>query len=47
LEENDEHSGGHIADVFTFRDGKAIQFRTFADERPALEWAGVDSRLTT
>ena len=32
---------GRIADVFTFRNGKAIQFRTFADERQALEWAGV------
>ena len=32
---------GRIADVYTFRNGKAIQFRTFADERQALEWAGV------
>lgn len=32
---------GHIADVYTFRNGKAIQFRTFADEGQALEWAGV------
>ncbi len=32
---------GHLADVYTFRNGKAIQFRTFADERQALEWAGV------
>ena len=32
---------GRIADVFTFRNGKATQFRTFADERQALEWAGV------
>ncbi len=32
---------GRIADVFTFRNGKAIQFRTFGDEREALEWAGV------
>jgi ketosteroid isomerase-like protein len=32
---------GRIADVFTFRNGKAIQFRTFVDERQALEWAGV------
>jgi ketosteroid isomerase-like protein len=34
---------GHLADVFTFRNGKAIAFRTFADERQALEWAGVKS----
>jgi uncharacterized protein len=32
---------GRIADVYTFRNGKAIQFRTFADERQAFEWAGV------
>lgn len=32
---------GRIADVYTFRNGRAIQFRTFADERQALEWAGV------
>ncbi len=32
---------GDVADVFTFRNGKAIQFRTFTDERQALEWAGV------
>ena len=30
-----------IADVFTFRNGKAIQLRTFADEQQALEFAGV------
>jgi hypothetical protein len=34
---------GRIADVFTFRNGKAIEFRTFADERQALEWAGVNA----
>jgi uncharacterized protein len=32
---------GRTVDVFTFRNGKAIQFRTFTDERQALEWAGV------
>jgi uncharacterized protein len=30
-----------LADVFTFRNGKAIQMRAFADRRQALEWAGV------
>lgn len=34
---------GRIADVFTFRNGKAIQFRTFGDEREGLEWAGVNA----
>ena len=32
---------GSVTDVFTFRSGKATQFRTFADRRQALEWAGV------
>jgi ketosteroid isomerase-like protein len=30
-----------IADVFTFRNGKAIQMPAFADRRQALDWAGV------
>jgi uncharacterized protein len=30
-----------LADVFTFRAGKAIQMRAFADRQQALEWAGV------
>lgn len=30
-----------LADVFTFRDGKAIQMRAFADRQEALVWAGV------
>jgi ketosteroid isomerase-like protein len=32
---------GRLADVYTFRNGKAIQMRAFADRRQALEWAGV------
>jgi|SRR5882724_3914325 len=31
-----------LADVFTFRNGKAIQMRAFADRRHALAWAGVE-----
>jgi ketosteroid isomerase-like protein len=34
---------GGTADVYTFRDGRAIQFRTFADEEQALAWAGIES----
>jgi uncharacterized protein len=34
---------GRIGDVFTFRDGKAIKFQTFGDERDALRDAGIDS----
>jgi ketosteroid isomerase-like protein len=41
LKTETEWREGRIADVFTFRNGKAVQFRTFGDEREALEWAGV------
>jgi ketosteroid isomerase-like protein len=37
---------GRIADVFTFRNGKVIQFRSFADRRQALHWAGVEAADT-
>ena len=30
-----------LADVYTFRDGKAIQMRAFADRDEAMRWAGV------
>jgi uncharacterized protein len=36
-----------LADVFTFRNGKAIQMRAFADRRQALEWAGVKDSVTS
>lgn len=29
------------ADVFTFRDGKVVDWRTFLEERHAREWAGI------
>jgi hypothetical protein len=32
-----------MADVFTFRNGKVLQLRSFAEQREALEWAGVDA----
>jgi len=41
LKHETEWREGRIADVYTFRNGKAIHFRTFADEQQALEWAGV------
>jgi ketosteroid isomerase-like protein len=30
-----------LADVFTFRNGQAIQMRAFADRQKALAWAGA------
>lgn len=41
LKNETEWLEGQTADVYTWRNGKAIQFRTFADERQALEWAGI------
>jgi uncharacterized protein len=43
LKDNTEWLEGRLADVYTFRNGKAIQMRTFADGRQALEWAGVQA----
>jgi ketosteroid isomerase-like protein len=31
-----------LADVYTFRDGKVIQMRAFADRQEALRWVGVN-----
>ncbi len=41
LKDSTEWHETRLADVFTFRNGKAIQMRAFADRRQALEWAGV------
>ena len=41
LKDKTEWIEGSLADVFTFRNGKAIEWRTFDERRQALEWAGV------
>ncbi len=33
---------GRTTDVFTWRHGKVTEFRTFADEQQAVEWAGAE-----
>ena len=43
LKHEAEWREGRIADVYTFRDGKAVQKRTFADRRQALQWASVQA----
>ena len=45
LKTETEWREGRVGDVFTFRNGKAIQFRTFFDERQALEYAGAQSSV--
>lgn len=39
LKHESEWREGSLADVYTFRDGKVVQVRIFADRRQALEWA--------
>ncbi len=34
---------GRTTDVYTFRNGKVIEFRTFADEQQALDYAGLEA----
>jgi ketosteroid isomerase-like protein len=41
LKHETEWRDGQVAEVYTFRDGKVIQVRLFAESRLALEWAGV------
>ena len=41
LKTEKEWRQGRLADVFTFRKGKVTQFRNFAEEKQALEWAGI------
>lgn len=41
LKTETEWREGRIADGFTFRNGKATEFRTFGEEQQAFDWAGV------
>ena len=41
LKHGTEWIEARLADVYTFRNGRAIQMRAFADRQQALEWAGV------
>jgi ketosteroid isomerase-like protein len=41
LKDETEWREGRLADVYTFRDGKAVQMRSFPDRQQALEWAGA------
>lgn len=41
LKSEPEWREGRTVDVFTFRQGRVVQFCSFVDEREALEWARV------
>ncbi len=45
LKDSSEWHEIRLADVFTFRNGKAIQMRAFADRQQALVWAGAEVPL--
>jgi uncharacterized protein len=41
LKDSTEWVGGRFADGFVFRDGKIIQYHSFAERAQALAWAGI------
>ena len=43
LKHETEWREGDVVDVYSFRGGKATEFRTFFDTQQALEWVGVKS----
>lgn len=43
LKDHTDWIDGRIADVYTFRNGKAIQFRTFVEQNDALQYAGISA----
>ncbi|MBK9976174.1 MAG: nuclear transport factor 2 family protein [Planctomycetes bacterium] len=47
LQHETEWRQGRVVDVFTFRNGKVVQFRTFFDQQQGLQWAGVDASEAT
>jgi ketosteroid isomerase-like protein len=42
LKDSTEWVGGRFADGFVFRDGKIIQYLSFAERSDALKWAGIE-----
>ena len=47
LKDRTEWIDGRFADVYTFRNGKAIQMRSFGERQEALEWAGAKASDAT
>lgn len=45
LKDHTDWIDGRFADVWTFRNSKAIQGRSFAERQEALEWAGAKSQI--
>jgi ketosteroid isomerase-like protein len=47
LKDHAEWIDGRFADVYTFRNGKAIQMRSFGERQEALYWAGAKAADAT
>jgi uncharacterized protein len=47
LKDNADWLDGRLADVYTFRNGKVIQKRTFFEPQQAFDWVGVDAPEAT
>ena len=47
LKDRTEWIDGRFADVHTFRNGKAIQVRSFGERQEALDWAGAKASIAT
>ncbi len=43
LKSRPEWAEGRVGDVFTFRNGKVTEFRSFGELNQALKWAGATS----
>lgn len=41
LKDSNEWVGGRFADGFEFRNGRIVQYLSFAERAAALEWAGI------
>ena len=42
LRESTEWIGGRFADGFVFRNGKIVEYLSFAERADALKWAGIE-----
>jgi ketosteroid isomerase-like protein len=42
LKDQTEWVDAPVTDVFTFRDGKVVDYRSFAETQEALSWAGAE-----
>lgn len=45
LHDDTDWTGGRFADGFVFREGKIVEYRSFAERADALAWADIDAPL--